>query len=138
MGPRKEYYFRGKGYHQIAVSSRDALATAVATIDFQEDPGDSTDKFYHLFYIKPTALTSESIELSIPEKCHFDMRRAAIAMLSTEDYGESGYDSSVIEKTAKKIRNEMNSGAQAPDMGKTNIREEYQEFPDAGYYGSRF
>jgi len=138
VGPRKEYYFMSKGYHLIAVSSRDALPGGVlATIDFQEDPGDSTDKYYHLFYILPTELTSEDIQLTIPEELHYDMRRAVFAMLSTENYGENGYDGQIMDMLSRKIRNKLNGGAQA-DIGKTNIREEYQEFPDSGSYGYRF
>jgi hypothetical protein len=132
VGPRREYYFRNRGYNLIAASSRDATPSDRATVDFQDDPGHSHDQYYHLYYIQPPRLTDISIQLTIPDHLHFYLRRAVLAMLSTESHGETGMDDAVIEEIARKIRNQLNGGFQAM-AGRTPIPEELQDYPESSY-----
>ncbi|MBE3122200.1 MAG: hypothetical protein IMZ58_08355 [Thermoplasmata archaeon] len=135
VGPNKTYYFRNSGYALIAASSRDAYSGQVAKVSFQENPGTTTDVYYHLYYIQPTELSDVSVQLTIPEGMHWLLRKAVIAMFTTEEYGESAMDESTIERVAKKIRNSLNRGFQS-NLGQTSIREEYL-CDDAPRYGRR-
>jgi hypothetical protein len=138
VGPRREYYFRNKGYYKIAVASRDKQPDGtLAQVIFQEDPGTTTDKYYHSYWLEFPELLDESQQLILPDHVHFYLRRAVIAMISNEEYGETGGDIMMIEEIAKKIRKELNRGEQST-LGQTPVMEEYQEFPDAGYDNYRF
>jgi hypothetical protein len=134
-GPRQEYYFRNKGYFKAAISTRDATIDSVAKITFQDNPGSTGSNFYHLYYIKPTPIISEDIQLTLPEETHYLIRKAVVAMFVTEKYGQSAFDDSVMERVARKIRNSLNRGAQS-NAGETQIREEFQDDYQK-YYGYR-
>lgn len=126
-----EYVYRGASYYKIAVNSKNALYDELATVTFVDDPGDSTDKYFHEYTTKPVSLTSEAIQLSIGEEVHYLLRQAVIAMLSTENYGQTGFDTSVIEQAAKKIRISLSRGAQ-PRSYRTPIQTEFRD-EDYGY-----
>ena len=108
-----EYIFRNARYYKIAVTSKSALINTLATITFIDDPGTTIDKYFHEYFIKPTRITSEQIQLTLPEETHYYMRSGVIAMLSSENYGKTGFDTDVIEKLARKIRTKLNRGTQA-------------------------
>lgn len=128
VGPRKEYYFRNKGFYPLGHEQRDASIDAVARVFLTENPGTTTEQYYHLYYLKATPIDSEEIQLTLPEETHWLLRKAVVAMLTTEEYGESQFDSNVMEKIARKIRNSLNKGLQG-NSGQTPIPEEYQDFP---------
>jgi len=133
VGPRREYYFRSKGYYGVPVATRDAtLADPLCKIIFQDNPGETTENFYHLYYIKPTPILDESTQLTLPEETHYLLRKAVIAMFTTSDYGESSFDDSVIERVSKKIRNSLNRGKQGI-AGRTPICAEYQDDCNRSY-----
>lgn len=125
VGPTRNYYFRNKGYALIGASSRDAYSGQVARVFFEANPGTTTDVYYHLYYIRPTTLSDVSVQLTIPEELHWLLRKAVIAMFTTEEYGESALDESTIERVARKIRNGLNRGYMS-NVGQTPIQEEYQ------------
>lgn len=139
VGPRREYYFRNRGYFSIPVSQYDAIPDSgqVARIIFRDDPGDSTDKYYHLYWLLPNTISDLGDQLDIPPHLHYRIRSGVIAMLSSEQYGNSNYQEDMIDRLARKIRSEMHRGAQ-PRSGQTPWQEEFQEYPDAGYHGYRF
>ena len=121
-----EYIYRNARFYQTAITSNNALVDVLANLTFIDDPGDTTTQYFHEYTMKPVSLTAESVQLVIPEELHYLMRKAVIAMLSVENYGETGYDEVVIEKIAKKIRRKLNKGAQAKP-GITPYREEYMD-----------
>lgn len=125
IGPTRSYYFRNKGYALIGASSRDAYSGQVAKVFFEANPGTTTNVYYHLYYIKPTELSDVSVQLTIPEEMHWLLRKAVIAMFTTEEYGESAMDENTIERVARKIRNSLNRGYQS-NVGQTPIPEELQ------------
>lgn len=135
IGPRREYYFRNRGFYKLNVRTKDANIDEVAKLWFDEDPGDTTDSYYLSYYIKPTPLTDESINLTIPEELHYLVRKGVIAMFNTEEYGVSNLDEAVIEKISRKIRNSMNRGAQGV-LGFTPIMEEQMD-DNTRHYGYR-
>lgn len=130
-----EYIFRNARYYKVAAYSTNALINTLATVTFIDDPGTTTDKYYHEYVIKPTKITSEQIQLTVPEELHWLLRKGVIAMLSSENYGETGFDDEVIRKVAAKIRRKLNKGTQAR-AEKTPWQEEYRdgEYPNSYYY----
>lgn len=123
VGPRREYYFRNKGYYLLSAESRDAEGK----IYFQEDPGTTTNQYYHLYHIKAIPLTNIDVQLTLPDEVHYLLRDAVISMITSDEYGKSNFDEAIFEKVARKIRNKLNNGYFG-GLGKTPIPEEYQEF----------
>jgi hypothetical protein len=111
----KEYYFKHRGWYENSISSRDALPSnnQLAKVYFLNNPGTTTEKFYHYYYILPTEITDESIQLTVPDHVHWRMRKMVISLLSEEQYGQTGVDERIIEKQIKKVRSELNAGAKS-------------------------
>lgn len=129
-GLSRTYYFQNRGYHRIEVTSRDATEDQVATVTFRENPGATTEKYYHAYWIKPTTLDTEQVQLTLPPRLHRKFRQAVIAILQGENYGQTGFDDAVIDKAARAIRNELNRGAQGR-LGRTPIRQENLDYSDS-------
>lgn len=108
-----EFIFRSTSYWKIAATSKNRLLDALATVTFIDDPGDSTDRYYHYYFTTAVSLTSEDIQLIIPEETHWLLRKGVIALLGSENYGETGLDVNIMEKIGRKIRSKMNNGTQA-------------------------
>lgn len=130
IGYEREYYFNNKRYVAVDGQGRQATLTDVAKFYFKDNPGTTTDKYYHLYYLRPTRITDISIELILPEEKHYLLRKAVIAMLTTEQYGESPLDATVIEKVAKEIRKSLNKGY-GSSLGITPWQPEYLDYPGA-------
>lgn len=132
----RRYYYRNLGYFEMAVNQRDALPGGVAArVIFQEDPGTTTTDYYLQYYVQPTPLTSEAIQMTLPEHTHWRVRQGVLSMLSSEEYGQTGFDDAVMEKVTRVIRNQLNRGAQSR-TGRTPWRAEWQEYAESshGYY----
>jgi len=108
-----QYTFDTPGYWKAPVRSTNRLLDTLATVTFIDDPGTTTDQFFHYYFITTVSLTSEDIQLVVPEEVHYLLRKGVIALLSSENYGETGFDDSVIERIGRKIRSKMNKGTQA-------------------------
>jgi hypothetical protein len=127
--------FLGRRYPAVRVSTRDTLPGAAGTITFTHDPGDTTDRYYHLYYIKPTPLTDETTDsLTLPDEVHYLLRQAVIAMFTSDEYGQSPLEQQTIENVAKKVRNALNRGYQA-SRGRVPCQIENQDvFGDGSDY----
>jgi hypothetical protein len=129
MGPRREYFYRGRGYVPANVEVRPATIENVAKVYFREDPGTTTEKYFLPYYIKPNDIGDENVQLVLPEHLHWRLREAVVAMLTSEEYGESERETKIMERTIKKIRGELNKGF-GNIVGVTPIQPEYRSFPD--------
>jgi hypothetical protein len=136
VGPRREYYFRNKGYYLLSAETRYPTPNdPIGKIYFQEDPGDTTDQYYHLYHIRPAQLTSIDVQLTLPDEVHYLLREAVVSMITSDEYGKSNFDEAVFQKVAKKIRNSLNFGYFG-NYGKTPLQEEFQEHSNEyGYRG---
>ena len=131
-GPRREYFYRGREYYKIAADSRDATISDVAKVYLQDNPGSTTDKYLHLYYLKPTEISDVSIQLTLPEDVHYMLRKGVIALITADEYGDSGYEEQVMKSLARKIRNKLNGGSDGT-AGETPIQAEYREYDQIGY-----
>lgn len=128
VGPRREYYFRNKGFYLLSAETRyQTPQEPVGKIYFQEDPGTTTNQYYHLYHIKPVELKNMDVPLTLPDEVHYLLREAVISMITSDEYGKSNFDEAIFEKVAKKIRNSLNKGYFG-GWGKTPIQEEMQEY----------
>jgi hypothetical protein len=135
VGPRKQYYFRQKGYYQLSAETRDATPGVLGKIYFQEDPGTTTDQYYHLYHVKPPDLGTIDTQLILPDEVHHLLRDAVISNITSDEYGKSNFDEAIMEKLKKAARNKLNKGYFG-GYGKTPVPEEYQEFSnELGYRG---
>lgn len=123
-----DYRFENQRYVRIGnVRTVSATGDTNAQVIFGDDPGASTDTYFLLYYKKAAAIEAETDQLPFPEELHYLIRKGVLAMLSTENYGQTGFDDDVIAKIAKKIRSRMNRG----DQGRTNrtlVQPEMQDF----------
>ena len=137
IGPRREYYFRDKGYYDIPISKTTPIRPdgTLATVTLYDNPGTTTAQYYHLYYVTVTPLTTEAVEMLLPEQTHRQLRRAVMASLRAEDYGETGSEEAVIKDAFRKIRGILNRGAQGY-INKTPVPAELQTYSGC-YYSER-
>lgn len=106
----------GREFYKVAaVTQVDALegAEIAAKIIFgsRHNPGETTHKYHHFYWIKANQLLDLDDQMQLPDSLHFMIRRAVSAYMSTEDYGESNTDEQAIQKILKDVRYLLSSGA---------------------------
>jgi len=110
-------WYRGKEYIRITgIKTIDARRGQNCKVIFDFDPGTGS-LFYYRGYLKPTQITSERIELIIPEKFHLSHVVPAVIKL-IEGFQNHTWDKSLAfieEKYKRDIINEMNKGEQGED-----------------------
>jgi hypothetical protein len=136
-GDQDSYYFRGTGYYKVMVSSTDAQPNGtVARVMFRDDPGTTTAKFFHAYWVTVPELSTEEDQLSIPDHLHWRLRKGVLSLLTDEEYGDTGQGEGTIERICRKIRSQLNRGAQSM-TGLTPVQEQDRTYVD-GHYDSRF
>ncbi|MBU1778005.1 MAG: hypothetical protein KJ899_15375 [Gammaproteobacteria bacterium] len=75
------------GVAEIPIRSYPALENDVAVIEFLEDPGSTTDRYFCEFYYEPPALSSESIPLVIPARFEIALEDYAIGKIQQFENG---------------------------------------------------
>jgi len=128
----KSYYWQNKEFVSFAISQTVKSVGRLATITFQENPGATTQKFYHSYWIAADALEDESDELLLPEHVHYIVRLATIQMLNSEEYGDLEAMINMMELAARRVRRELNRGARGR-VGKTVIQPEQRDWNYGGY-----
>jgi len=121
-GGYAEYIWRTNRYYKVAAHQQSATIGQLATVTFVDDPGTTTDKYYHNYFIKHTNLTAETQQLIIPEEVHYILRDGVIQMLKGELYSSGMGKIGPIEQIAHRIRNKLNKGTHARP-GRTPIRD---------------
>lgn len=120
------YNYRNTYFYRMAVTSTVALYNDLATVTFINDPGSTTDVYYLEYFTKPIAITSESIQMQIPEEGHYLVRKLVIAMLSDENYGDTMIYIQLMDKLKRMVKNRLNRGVQARE-GRAVIQPEYRD-----------
>lgn len=127
------YLYGRKEFVSILVNTEDALENRLARVIFLYQPTASATVYFHLYQKKVTKLTSANIQLVLPPgKCHTWLMDGVIALFTKEDYGGIGPWEYFERTTAKKIRNELNSGKQDRAQ-RTPIRPENRSINRYGY-----
>jgi len=112
----QEFEWCGKTYLNIPyINQSDALPdnNVLATVTFGslKNPGDTTDKYYHFYWIKANPIEVLEDEMQLPPSTHFMVRNAICAQISAEDYGNSQENFAIIDKLVRDVKNALSSGA---------------------------
>ncbi|HUX57789.1 MAG TPA: hypothetical protein VMV77_12500 [Bacteroidales bacterium] len=122
-------------YLRVAIRSTDKLLNTNATLTFVNDPGTTSDHYYHRYVKEDTRITSENVQLVLPEHVHWILREGVIAMLSSENYGDIGKKRELIRQISLEVANELGKGDQGKSI-RTPIRAEQQSLDGefGGFY----
>lgn len=128
----RAYTYKNSDYKRLAVRSTNKLLNSVATLTFVNDPGTTTENYFHLYVRENSRLTSEAIQLSVPENIHWVLRDGVVALLNKENYGQVGNRRELIKQIQLEVANELGKG----DMGKnirTPVQLEHQSLEDENW-----
>lgn len=76
------------------------------------DPGNTTNKYYHFFWVKANPILTLDDELQISDSnVHYMIMEAISAQISSEDYGASAENFAIIKKLIVDVGKSLNSGA---------------------------
>ena len=132
-GLYQEYIWRGRRYFKVPVRQNSALINQLATVTFINNPGATTDRYYHDYFIRHVNITDENMQLPFPEELHYMVRDGVIQMLKGESYSAGLGNISPMERIAAKIRSKMNKGANAR-ANRTPWLEECRDADFPGYH----
>jgi len=108
-------FYNGRKYVRFPfVSTRDRTHDDACKVRFFTDPGDTEGIFLYRGYQLPTQLTSENIQLQIPEKYHMSVVMPAVQSLIDAFETGTWIDATtyIEEKLRPKLIEEMNMGEQ--------------------------
>jgi len=108
---RDIFIFNGTEYYRIPIRTFTRSAANEARVEFLSDPGDSTDKYYHLFHMSAPKIESFRDEIWVPEGNDFNIIQAVLWVVKNEDFGDEK-SMAFIENIVKKIQTTMNKGQQ--------------------------
>jgi hypothetical protein len=120
LKPYKEFEWCGKRFAEVPyINQSDALPDddILATVTFGSlfDPGTTTDKYYHFYWIKASPIETIDDQLQLPPSLHFMVREAILAQISAEDYGSSQENFAIIERLVRDVGKVLNRGANGRD-----------------------
>jgi len=104
------YYNMERVDQQVYANTKQGtgLNGALASITFNEDPGNN--KFYVTCYRYPTPITSELIQLEVPEKFHIShIMLGVIGLVETFDHGKSPVYDEFVNDSVPKIQGYLSS-----------------------------
>ena len=128
-----EYIWKQQRYYRVPIKQTPATRNALATITFVDDPGTTSDKYYHYYFMKHVPILSESIELPFPEEVHYLIRDGVIQILKGESYSAGLGNIGPIEQIVNRIRSKLNKGANSRSY-RTPVPEELRDDDFIGYY----
>lgn len=121
-GVMVEYEWQNQLYWKVPIRQISATRGVAATLTFVDNPGDTTNKYFHHYFIRHTPLTSELIELPFPEELHYIIRDGVIQMLRGTSYAGGMGTIGPIREIISMIRSRLNKGAH-PRANRTPIRD---------------
>jgi hypothetical protein len=120
----QQYTYNGKQYWDIPVNDRVARPGVAARAIFIDDPGATTTNYRWLYNERPTAISSENIQLTFPESTHLDLIEGVLARVRKDKYGEQSSWNNFVYTVIPRISDAMNKGIK-PGRGSTPIQREY-------------
>jgi hypothetical protein len=107
----RSFKFREHPYWEVAAQSTFALANANARLQFVHNPGETSDLYHIFYYVKPTEILSDSIQVQVPEIYHDILLDGVMARIGLKEYGDrNNYEYWKREIVAKIYWKEMNNG----------------------------
>ena len=127
------YRWNGARYPETIVSQTDAYSGQLATVTFAFDPGDTTERYFHLYALKPVDIDSVNIQLQVPERFHLAIVDGVLARVRTEHFGATSEWDNWENNKMPHIVQALNHGAQR-NKHRTLTRPEYQWYGSANGY----
>jgi hypothetical protein len=106
------YNLRGREYYLEPFTQNELTESADNTIWFDNDPGDTTDKYYHMFFRAPPKITSVDSHLLIPSQHNLRLQACVLELIAHEDYGDRDSLEYIENKLAKRIWADMDKAKQ--------------------------
>jgi hypothetical protein len=112
-------------YPYLFARTEDALYGAEPRIYFSRNPGTTTTRFYQRAYRAPTQITSDRIQLPIPDSygCHrLYVLPACLALIEAIDHGNYADSLAYIENTIKPQMWKVLNGGEHGRRGRVTMR----------------
>lgn len=133
-GPYTRYNWTGLLYPESVVGQIDATRGRVATVTFVNDPGTTTDRYFHLYMLRPVEISSTEVQLQIPEQWHLDFIDGVLARIRNERFGDKSEWNHWTTNTMTAMVQQLNYGAQRRKR-RTLTQPEYQWYGRANSHG---
>lgn len=126
--PISRYRFGEDEYYVVPTHKYPAYGTNKARVIFIDNPPTQSDRYYALYTLRPTQISSASIQPDLPSEFHLDLRRGVLALIRDEKYGDKSDWIYFETVTVPKIQDRLNSMCRAKG-GSTPIQPEYKDYP---------
>ena len=110
------YNLRGREYYLEPFTQNEKTEDAANTLWFDNDPGTTTDKYYHLFFKEAPKITSLDSHLIIPSQHNLRLQACVLELIANEDYGDRDSLEYIENKLAKRIWADMDKAKQGRPM----------------------
>ncbi len=110
------YNLRGREYYLEPFAQTEKTETADNMVWFDNDPGDTTAKYYHLFYRAAPKILSVDSHLIIPSQHSLRLQACVLELIANEDYGDRDSLEYIENKLAKRIWADMDKAKQGRPM----------------------
>lgn len=98
----------GKEYFEIPVTTRPKTRNSNALVIFRENPGTTTTRYFLKYYNEVREISSESVDIDVPEKFHDLVLDGVLARIRQVDYGELGQWQTWRDRVAMEYWDEAN------------------------------
>jgi len=110
------YDLRGREYYMERFTQTEQNEDADNTIWFDNDPGATTAKYYHLFFRAPPKIESVDSHLLIPPQHAIRLQACVLGLIAHEDYGDWDSLEYIENKLARRIWADMDKAKQGRPM----------------------
>ena len=100
--------WRGLEYYEIPITTRHRKRNSNAIVYFRDNPGTTTTRYFLKYYIEPTEIASENIDLDVTENYHHLVLDGILARIRQIEYGELDQWQTWRERVALEYLDELN------------------------------
>jgi hypothetical protein len=100
--------WQGKEYYEIPITTRPKTRNSNALVYFRENPGTTTNRYFLKSYTDVTEISSENIDIDVPEKFHDLVLDGVLARIRQTEYGELDQWQTWRDRVAMEYWDEMN------------------------------
>jgi hypothetical protein len=93
-------------FQSDAIPDSDTLATV--SFGGEYNPGTTTNKYRHFYWINANQIETLDDELQLPPSVHYEIKEAICDMISEEDFGER---TGLVDRVAAMVRRKFSGGS---------------------------
>jgi hypothetical protein len=110
------YNLRGREYYIFPLTQNESNEQEDNVISFQNDPGETTEHFYHLFFKKPPKITTIESPCIIPSSHSLRLQACVLELIANEDFGDRESLDYIERTLVRKIWADMDKAKQGRPM----------------------